>query len=250
MTKKSRWAVRGVLTAIVIAALAGCGQNTNTAQTTQTETQTETQGTETETQETQAEETAQEAPAEDTQENSQEPQAENNTQNPASSPENDNNGSTLVVYFSATGSTEAVAGYIAEHLGADTYAIVPEEPYSSADLNWTDDSSRVSIEHKNPDSRPAIAGEIIHLGSYDTIFLGYPIWWGEAPNIVRTFMESVELTGKKVVPFCTSSSSGLGSSAKTLKDFAPDAEWLEGQRFPSSVSEEDVIAWVEGLGLS
>lgn len=156
----------------------------------------------------------------------------------------------LVAYFSATGNTETAAEYIAEALDAGLYEIVPEEPYTSSDLNWNDPDSRVNDEHKNPDFRPAIAGGTADLTGYDTIFLGYPIWWGEAPNILRTFLESNDLSGKTVIPFCTSSSSGLGSSAENLQIFAPNAVWLEGQRFSSRVSQSDVEAWVSGLNLN
>lgn len=153
----------------------------------------------------------------------------------------------IVVYFSVTGNTEEAAGYIADSIGADIYEITPAEEYTSDDLNWNDHESRVSVEHENPDSRPEIAGELPDLSGYDTIFLGYPIWWGEAPNIVRTFMESVDISGKTVVPFCTSSSSGLGSSAETLQQFAPEADWAEGHRFSSNVDEADVEEWINSI---
>lgn len=160
----------------------------------------------------------------------------------------DENGA-LVVYFSATGNTKAVAGYIAEELGADTYEIVPAEPYSSDDLNYNNDSSRVSVEHQDPDLRPALDGEELNLSSYDTIFLGYPLWWGEAPHVVLTFLESYNWTGKTIIPFCTSASSGLGDSDANLHDNAPDAAWVDGQRFSSSVEQEKVAKWVSGLEL-
>lgn len=157
------------------------------------------------------------------------------------------NSNILVAYFSATGNTAAVAEYISETLNAELYEIVPETPYTSEDLDWTDDSSRVSTEHKDPDFRPAIEGEEKDLSAYSTVFLGYPIWWGEAPSIIRTFLENANLSGKTVVPFCTSSSSGIGSSADNLHSLAPDANWLNGQRFSSSVSAEKVDEWVNGL---
>ena len=156
----------------------------------------------------------------------------------------------LVAYFSATGNTEAVAGDIAKTLGADLYEIVPETTYTSDDLDWTDSSSRVNAEHEDPDFRPAIAGETKDLSNYDTIFLGYPIWWGEAPNIIATFMENSNFAGKTIIPFCTSLSSSLGSSAETLHAYAPDATWLEGQRFSSGVSLSEVREWVMGLNLN
>ena len=162
---------------------------------------------------------------------------------------NNSKSNILVVYFSATGGTEAVGKTIAETLNADRYEIVPEDPYTSADLNWTEPSSRVNAEHENPKSRPAIAGQAADLSGYDTIFIGYPIWWGEAPNIVRTFMEETDLAGKTIIPFCTSASSNLGSSAETLKSFAPDTTWLSGQRFSNGVSSSDVREWVKGLNL-
>lgn len=225
---------RIILAAAMVMAAAGCSQKPEAAQ-----------GTSAAAQETQAVEAAQK---EDKalQAESSEPSSEASQERTGGSI---GGGNTLVVYFSATGNTKTVAGYIADCLGADQYEIVPEEPYTSDDLNWRDESSRVSTEHEDPDFRPAIAGDGTDLSSYDTIFLGYPIWWGEAPNIVRTWMESVDLSGKTVVPFCTSASSGLGSSAQTLQGFAKDANWLDGQRFPSSVGEEEVAEWVNGLGL-
>ena len=158
-------------------------------------------------------------------------------------------GSIAVVYFSATGSTKAVAQTISDTLDADLIEIVPETPYTSADLNWNEPSSRVNAEHEDSASRPAIAGGAMDLTAYDTVFLGYPIWWGEAPNILRTFMESNELSGKTIIPFCTSSSSGLGSSAETLKAYAPDATWLDGQRFSGGAAESAVREWVLALNL-
>lgn len=155
----------------------------------------------------------------------------------------------LVAYFSATGSTATVAEYIAGTLGADLHEIVPEEPYTSGDLDWNDPTSRVNGEHDDPGLRPAIAGEAVDLSGYDTVFLGYPIWWGEAPDILRTFLEETDLSGKTVIPFCTSSSSGLGSSAETLQAFAPNANWLDGRRFPSRASQADVSEWALSLDI-
>ena len=159
----------------------------------------------------------------------------------------DENNNILVVYFSATGSTEAVAGYIADTLNADTYKIAAEQEYTSEDLDWTEPSSRVNAEHEDPDFRPEIAGELPELSNYDTVFIGYPIWWGEAPNILKTFMENVDFSGKTVIPFCTSLSSGFGSSGETLAAFTTNANWLEGKRFSSSVEKSDVVEWVNGL---
>jgi len=156
---------------------------------------------------------------------------------------------TLVVCFSATGNTKAVAGYIVEELGTDIYEIVPAEPYSSDDLNYNNGSSRVSVEHQNPDFRPALGGEELDLSGYDTIFLGYPLWWGEAPHVVLTFLESYDWTGKTIIPFCTSASSDLGDSDINLHDNASGAAWLNGQRFSSRVEQIDVTEWVNSLDL-
>ncbi len=155
----------------------------------------------------------------------------------------------LVAYFSATGTTKGVAEIIAGNMGADIYEIVPQEPYTDADLDWHDDSSRSTIEMNDSSSRPEIDGAVEDMGQYDIVFIGYPIWWGEAPRIVSTFMESYSFEGKTVIPFCTSSSSGLGSSGKNLEELTDGAQWMEGMRFGGGASEADVQAWIEGLDL-
>lgn len=155
----------------------------------------------------------------------------------------------LVAYFSATGTTKGVAEIIAGNMGADIYEIVPQEPYTDADLDWHDDSSRSTIEMNDSSSRPEINGAVEDMGQYDIVFIGYPIWWGEAPRIVSTFMESYSFEGKTLIPFCTSSSSGLGSSGKNLEELTDGAQWMEGMRFGGGASEADVQAWIEGLDL-
>lgn len=155
----------------------------------------------------------------------------------------------LVVYFSATGTTKGFAEIIAENMGADMYEIVPRETYSDADLNWHDDNSRSTIEMNDRSSRPEIDGAVEDMEQYDIVFIGYPIWWSEAPRIVSTFMESYSFEGKTVIPFCTSSSSGIGSSGRNLERLTDGARWLEGRRFGGGDSEADVQAWVEGLDL-
>ncbi len=155
----------------------------------------------------------------------------------------------LVVYFSATGTTEGVAEYIANGLGADIYEIIPEDSYTDADLNYNDNDSRSTIEMNDPDFRPAISGSVDNMEQYDTVFIGYPIWWGEAPRIVSTFMESYDFSGKTIVPFCTSGGSGIGSSADNLEELTSGAEWVSGQRFNGSESQDEVMEWVNGLGL-
>ena len=163
--------------------------------------------------------------------------------------QSDAGGRILVAYFSCTGNTEKVAGYVAEALDVSAYEIVPETPYTSADLNYSDSSTRATREQNNPNARPGISGKVENMDQYDIIFLGYPIWWGQAPKIMYTFVESYDLSGKTIVPFCTSGSSGIGSSAVNLSKSAPDAEWLSGNRFSGSATKESVAKWIDGLGL-
>ena len=156
----------------------------------------------------------------------------------------------LVAYFSATGTTEGVAEHIANGLNADIYEIVPEEPYTDADLNYNDNNSRTTIEMNDPSARPAISGSVDNMDQYTIVFLGYPIWWGEAPRIVSTFMESYDFSGKTIVPFCTSGGSGVGSSATNLEQLTSGANWLEGRRLNGRDSQDTVMEWVNSLGLS
>ena len=160
-------------------------------------------------------------------------------------------GKTLVVYYSASGNTERVAKDIAEAAGADLFEIVPTEVYTSDDLDWTNPDSRVSREHDDESLRdvPLTTTEVPDWDSYDTVFIGYPIWWGIAAWPVDTFVKSNDFTGKPVIPFATSSSSGMGQSGSLLADMAGTGEWQEGQRFSSGVSSDDVQSWVNGLGL-
>ena len=160
-------------------------------------------------------------------------------------------GGTLVVYYSATGNTEAAANYIAELTGGDLFELEPVEPYTDADLNWTDDNSRVTLEHEDESLRNVelAADTVDNWESYDTVFIGYPIWWGIAAWPVNTFVENNDFTGKTVIPFCTSSSSGIGDSGNLLAEMAGTGDWQEGMRFSSRVSEEDVQEWLDGLGL-
>ncbi|NCB92571.1 MAG: flavodoxin [Clostridia bacterium] len=155
--------------------------------------------------------------------------------------------STLVVYFSNTGNTRAIAESISNGLGADVYEIIAQEPYTEADLDYGDNNSRSTVEMNDPSARPAISGSIENMDQYDTVYIGYPIWWGEAPRILDTFVESYDFTDKTVVPFCTSASSGMGSSASTLEELAGSGNWLDGQRFSGSESAESVMEWVNGL---
>ena len=160
-------------------------------------------------------------------------------------------GKTLVVYYSASGNTKRVAEDIAEAVSADLFEIVPTEVYTSDDLNWTNADSRVSREHDDESLRdvPLTTTEVPDWDSYDTVFIGYPIWWGIAAWPVDTFVKNNDFTGKTVIPFATSSSSGMGQSGSLLADMAGTGDWQEGQRFSSGVSSADVQAWVDGLGL-
>lgn len=155
----------------------------------------------------------------------------------------------LVAYFSATNTTEGVAEQIAESLPADLYEIVPEQPYTDADLNYHDDNSRSTQEMNDSSSRPAISGSVENMEQYDIVFIGYPIWWGEAPRIVSTFMESYDFSGKTIVPFCTSGGSSVGSSATNLEALTKDATWIPGTRLSGGSSREEIAEWINGLEL-
>ena len=162
------------------------------------------------------------------------------------------NGKVLVAYFSATGSTKAVAEAIADELNADLFELTPVTPYTSGDLNWTVDGSRVNREHDDESLRDVAltTTEVPDWDSYDTVFIGYPIWWGIAAWPVNNFVKDNDFTGKTVIPFATSSSSGMGQSGTLLADMAGTGDWQEGQRFSSGVSAADVQAWVNDLGLN
>lgn len=161
----------------------------------------------------------------------------------------DETGKTLIVYYSATGNTENVAKTIAATTNGDLLELEPVNPYSDADLDWTDDNSRVVYEHDNPDKRDValVKNTVDNWEDYDTVFIGYPIWWGIAAWPVNGFIEANDFTGKTVIPFATSSSSGLGESGELLAEMAGTGDWQEGQRFRSGASESDVAAWVESL---
>ena len=161
-------------------------------------------------------------------------------------------GSVLVVYYSASGHTKTVAGYIAQATGGDIFEITPVEPYTDDDLNWSDSDSRVTREHEDESLRDMelTTTEVENWDSYDTVFIGYPIWWGIAAWPVDGFVEANDFTGKTVIPFCTSSSSGLGQSGELLAELAGTGDWQEGQRFRSSAGQADVDEWVDSLGLS
>ena len=218
-----------LLSVVLVLSLAACGSaNKPASSTTQPETSAPT-----------------EQPATEPSESSSTAPAESE---PETQPET---GKTLVVYYSASGNTERVAKDIAEAAGADLFEIVPTEVYTSDDLDWTNPDSRVSREHDDESLRdvPLTTTEVPDWDSYDSVFIGYPIWWGIAAWPVDTFVKNNDFTGKTVIPFATSSSSGMGQSGSLLADMAGTGEWQEGQRFSSGVSGDDVQSWVNGLGL-
>lgn len=209
-----------LLSVVLVLSLAACGSaNKPASSTTQPETSAPT-----------------EQPATEPSESSSTAPAESE---PETQPET---GKTLVVYYSASGNTERVAKDIAEAAGANLFEIVPTEVYTSEDLNWTNSDSRVSREHDDESLRdvPLTTTEVPDWDSYDTVFIGYPIWWGIAAWPVDTFVKNNDFTGKTVIPFATSSSSGMGQSGSLLADMAGTGEWQEGQRFSSGVSSDDV----------
>jgi len=153
----------------------------------------------------------------------------------------------LVIYFSATGTTRGVAEKIAALEEADLYEIVPAQAYTDEDLEYSNPESRATMEQNDPACRPEIAGELPDLSQYETIYLGYPIWWGQEPRIMDRFVESADLGSKTIIPFCTSGSSGIGDSGANLEANAGSGTWKQGQRFPGDVSEEDLQAWIEEM---
>ncbi|MBR3227382.1 MAG: flavodoxin [Erysipelotrichaceae bacterium] len=153
----------------------------------------------------------------------------------------------LVAYFSATGNTKEVAEKIAFITGADIYEIKALEEYTEDDLSYNSSTSRTTNEQNDPTCRPAIGSETIDISSYKTVYIGYPIWWGDAPRIMDTFVETYDFEGKTVIPFCTSDNSGIGNSGKDLEALAGSGNWLEGQRFAAGATEDEVRAWIEGL---
>lgn len=154
----------------------------------------------------------------------------------------------LVAYFSASGVTEKMAKTLAEVTGADLFEIQPAVPYTTADLDWMNKKSRSSVEMSNPDSRPEIGNKIPDMGQYDTVFVGFPIWWYVAPTIINTFLESYDFTGKKIATFATSGGSGMGKTDSILKKCVPNADWKEGKRF-GSADKNALKAWAESQGM-
>ncbi len=216
-----------LLVALLILTFAACGGDTNSGQDTQTSSSDASTH----------EETSNDTVSEETV--------------PESTGGSDTESKVLVAYFSATGNTKAVAETIADELGADIFEIMPAEPYTSEDLNWTNSDSRVCREHDDEVLRDVelTVAEVENFDDYDTVFIGYPIWWGIAAWPVDNFVKSNDFTGKTVIPFATSASSGIGQSGSLLEAMANGGTWQEGQRFSGSASDNTVRKWVDELGL-
>ena len=237
-----------VMAALLVASLAACGSNTQ-AETTgaQTEAQTETEEQKEAVENTSAETEAKQektAPAE-TEPAAEAPSTETATEPAAEAPAAHSD--VLVAYFSATGTTKGVAEKIASITGGDLYEILAAQPYTEDDLNYNDDNSRSTTEQNDKNVRPEIGSEDISLEGYKTIYLGFPIWWGEEPRILDTFVEKYNFDGITVIPFCTSGGSGIGRSGPNMEALAGSGTWLEGERFSGSVSEADLQSWIDGL---
>ncbi len=152
---------------------------------------------------------------------------------------------TLVAYFSASGVTKKLASDLAEATGADLFEIVPETPYTDADLNWQDSGSRSSVEMKDRSCRPGIASKVDDMSQYEVVFIGFPVWWYREPSIIDTFAEAYDFSGKTIVPFATSGSSGIGDSGKNIGELAKGAKVEEGKRFPANASSAELKSWAE-----
>ncbi|MCJ7835190.1 flavodoxin [Cuneatibacter sp. NSJ-177] len=156
----------------------------------------------------------------------------------------------LVVYFSTTGNTKSVAEALAKMQDADLYEIVPEQPYTDEDLNYNDSSSRATAEQNDENARPAISGGIDHMDDYDVVYVGFPIWWGDMPRILLTFFDTYDFSGKMIVPFCTSGSSGISQAVSSIGELEPSATVAEGLRASTSNPEEELTKWLTEIGLA
>ena len=189
---------------------------------------------------------SEESAEESTPEVATEAEAENQAEEPEEESAEPEEG-TLVVYFSMTGTARGIAEKIAAITGADIYEIKAAQEYTSDDLNYNDSGTRATVEQKDPAVRPEIGSDPVSLDGYTTVYIGYPIWWGEEPRIMDTFVESCNFEGKTVIPFCTSGSSSIENSGKNLAANAGSGNWLDGQRFSGSTTEDELRGWIEGL---
>lgn len=235
-----------IMATFLLVSLAACGNNSKT-ETNGTQTVTEEQKKPAESTAQTASKTAQaagtvtEAPA------SAAEKAPETEAPAAETPATETHSDVLVAFFSATGTTKGVAERIASVTGGDLYEILAAEPYTSDDLNYNDSSSRSTKEQNDKNVRPEIGSEDISLEGYTTIYLGFPIWWGEEPRILDTFVEKYSFDGITVIPFCTSGGSGIGRSGPNMEALAGTGTWLDGQRFDGNVSEAELQSWIEGL---
>ena len=232
-----------MIAAICMLGFTACG-NADTSSSVPTETSKQT---ETALQETQAQQTEQSAElteaAKPDEEKAVPEQTETQPENPDTTESSGKD--TIVVYFSATGTTKGVAERIATVTGGDLFELLPAEPYSDADLDWHDKNSRTTIEMNDPNVRPAIANDTVNLESYTTVYIGYPIWWGDAPRIMSTFVEAHDFDGKTVIPFCTSG--GIGRSGSSLASQAGSGNWLDGKRLDAGISESGIQDWISSM---
>lgn len=255
---KAKKIISVILTGIVAASmLAGCGSSSR-SQTDNTESSSQNEASS-----SSASETADATEDSENTETTESTDTSENTETPTPTETDDSSetavaddteatGKTLVVYYSATGTTEGVAQTIADATGGDLFEIQPVEPYTDDELDWTNDDSRVSREHDDESLRDVdlVSTSVDNWDSYDTVFIGYPIWWGIAAWPVDNFVKGNDFSGKTVIPFCTSSSSGLGQSGTLLEQMAGTGTWQEGQRFSSGASASEVQDWVNSLGLA
>ena len=224
----------------LLAALTACGSNSQTGEASEQAETTEIPAV-TESQEENIEDTSNVLPEAAPEETSQETEPESEATSPAAQSD------VLVVYFSATGTTKGVAEKIAAVTGGDMYEILAAQPYTADDLNYNDQSSRSTREQNDKSVRPEIGSEALSLDGYTTVYLGFPIWWGEEPRILDTFAEEYSFEGITVIPFCTSGGSGIGRSGSNMEDLAESGTWLEGKRFSGNVTEADIQSWIDGL---
>ena len=234
---------------VLTIALTACGGNSQAATTDAQAAENDAQAV-TESQEAAAEDQAaaepeakQEETTQETEAAAEEAAAETDNQGQAPAAHSD----VLVAYFSATGTTKGVAERIASVTGGDLYEIQAADPYTEDDLNYNDDNSRSTKEQNDKSVRPEIGSEEISLEGYTTIYLGFPIWWGEEPRILDTFVEKYNFEGITVIPFCTSGGSGIGKSGPNMEALASSGSWLQGERFDGNVSEEELQSWIESL---
>lgn len=170
-------------------------------------------------------------------------------QDTTNNPSTESDSKILVAYFSATGNTRPIAESIAEFTGGDLFEIIPAEEYTGEDLNYNDDSCRANEEQNDKTARPAILKEVENMEQYNVVLIGHPIWWGEEPRIIDTFMESYDFSGKTVVNFCTSGGSSIGAATKNMQELASNANWLEGHRFEAGASSSNVQAWLNEMNI-